>query len=231
MEAFVKHFNYRGRHCICNTGRHQRAGDAGGFPALAQRNHESPPGRCSSRGRVPVCGPVLHHGLQHEPETCWLGDNKSSAYAPGSAYCACHHPRASDSAENLVCTSLQAEPFVVESTGSNAFRGFVRACVYPCALRASSFGEPRKPGVKARDRLGCWRVPAPMRLGAAIEEEAVACFRGVIAYSGDSRAGNPINSPRKCEGPYDASAGADRAANPRYQHAALPGPEGKTFVR
>ena len=57
------------------------------------------------------------------------------------------------------------------------------ARVHPRILRASSFCEPGGPGVKARDRVGCCRVPVPRGLGVAIKEEAIACFRGVIAYS------------------------------------------------
>ena len=35
----------------------------------------------------------------------------------------------------------------------------------PASLGTSSFGEPWKPGVEARDRLGCSGVPGPMCLG------------------------------------------------------------------
>jgi hypothetical protein len=32
-----------------------------------------------------VCDLALHHGLQHESETCWFGDNGSLTYASGFA--------------------------------------------------------------------------------------------------------------------------------------------------
>jgi hypothetical protein len=87
------------------------------------------------------------------------------ADAPGFAYCACARPRAFALPENIDRTPLQAEPFVAEGTGNSNLGNFIRACVHSHSLATSSFGEPRKPGVKARDRLDCYGVPGPMRLG------------------------------------------------------------------
>src|SRR5208282_4714781 len=45
--TYVESFSYCGRSCLRHTGRHQCGGDAGGFPALAQRNHQNPVDRSS----------------------------------------------------------------------------------------------------------------------------------------------------------------------------------------
>src|SRR5580700_3220779 len=108
MDAYVKYFRYRSRNCLCHTRRRQRGGDAGGFPTLAQPSYEKPLDRCPPGGWVLVSDPALHHGLRHESETCWFGDNRSSAYAPGSAHCARVSTRPSASVENIDRTHLQA---------------------------------------------------------------------------------------------------------------------------
>ena len=47
-----------------------------------QRSDEKPLDRCSPDEWVLVRDSALHHGLQHESETRWCGNNRSSAYAP-----------------------------------------------------------------------------------------------------------------------------------------------------
>jgi hypothetical protein len=44
--------------------------------AVPESNDAKPLNRPSQSGRVLVCNHVLHHGLQYESETCWLGDNR-----------------------------------------------------------------------------------------------------------------------------------------------------------
>jgi hypothetical protein len=136
-------------------------------------------------------------------------------YAPGSAHCACARPCASALPEDIDRTPLQGKPFVAEGTGNSNLRNFIRACVHSHSLGTSSFGEPRKPGVKARDRLDCYSVPGPMCLGLQ-KKKTIAGFHGV-AYSGDSSAVDRINQARKRQGPNESSVGTDRAANARYE--------------
>ena len=85
MDAYVEFFSYCGRHCLRDTGCRQCGGDAGGFSALAKHNDENPLDRCSPGERVLVCDSALHHGLQHESETCRGGNIWSFAYRMAAA--------------------------------------------------------------------------------------------------------------------------------------------------
>jgi hypothetical protein len=67
----------------------------------SQWHDEDPIDRCPAGWWVLVRDPVLHHGLQHESETCWFGGDLPSAYIPGLAYRACARSRAFASAENI----------------------------------------------------------------------------------------------------------------------------------
>src|SRR5579863_7703621 len=181
--TYGQHFNYPGRRCLRRPGRHQRGRDARGYPVLAQWSRASPLDRRSSDGWLSVCDPALHHGLHHESKTGWSGDNGSSAYTLGSAHCACARPRTPASAEDLDCASLQAEPFVAEGHWNSDFRNFLRAGRDPHVVRTSSFDEPRRHGVKARDWGGGHGVPGAERL-AVREEKKVAGFHRPIATLG-----------------------------------------------
>jgi hypothetical protein len=184
-EAYVKYFHDCVWRRLRHTGRHQHSCDVGSFPALAQRSDEKPPDRCSPGGWVFVCDSALHHGLQPYSMRQRLVGVGISGHL--SAHLVLHIVLVLVLVpllflKILIARPLQAEPFVAEGTGNSNIGNFNRACVHSHSLGTYSFGETSRLGVKARDRLDCYSVPGPMRLGV-YEEEAATCFRRVIAYS------------------------------------------------
>jgi hypothetical protein len=60
---------------------------------------------------------------------------------------------------------MQAEALVAGGTGNSNLREFIRGCVHSHPLATSSFSEPVNSGVKARDRIYCYRVTGRGRFG------------------------------------------------------------------
>jgi ferredoxin-NADP reductase len=120
-EFYVKYFRYWGRRCLRHIGCHQRGGDAGGIPTLAQRSGENPPDRCSRDEWVLVCDSALHHGLQHESQTCRCRNNRASANARGVAHCACARPGASTLPEDIDRAPYKASHSSLKALGIAIF--------------------------------------------------------------------------------------------------------------